>query len=127
MELTPHEFSVVDCLFWHTPKPVDFGTLTQFVWGDDEAEDKRSLIQVYVSYVRRKLKESKRVTIRHVAKSATRLRRNDGVIPSVGRSRGGVIPSESVSSTPAVPLLRPLLRGFLVAALPEVERCSQQR
>lgn len=66
VELTPHEFSVVDCLFWHTPKPVDFESLASFVWGETPGRmDRKSLVQVYVSYVRGKLSTSKSVTILH--------------------------------------------------------------
>jgi two-component system OmpR family response regulator len=62
VELTPHEFAVVDCLFWHAPNAVDFATLSMFVWGEASA-DRKSLVQVYVSYVRRKLSPSRRVGI----------------------------------------------------------------
>jgi DNA-binding response OmpR family regulator len=62
--LTPHEYGVVDCLFWHTPKPVGVDTLADFVWGDQSSTNKRSLVQVYVSYVRKKLARSAQVAIR---------------------------------------------------------------
>lgn len=62
--LTPHEYGVVDCLFWHTPKPVGVDTLSDFVWGDQSSTNKRTLVQVYVSYVRKKLARSAQVAIR---------------------------------------------------------------
>jgi DNA-binding response OmpR family regulator len=62
--LTPHEYGIVDCLFWHTPKPVGVDTLADFVWGDQESTNKRTLVQVYVSYVRKKLSRSAQVVIR---------------------------------------------------------------
>jgi DNA-binding response OmpR family regulator len=62
--LTPHEYGVVDCLFWHTPKPVGVDTLADFVWGDQSSTNKRTLVQVYVSYVRKKLARSAQVAIR---------------------------------------------------------------
>lgn len=62
--LTPHEYGIVDCLFWHTPKPVGVDTLADFVWGDQESANKRTLVQVYVSYVRKKLANSAQVVIR---------------------------------------------------------------
>jgi DNA-binding response OmpR family regulator len=63
--LTPHEYGIVDCLFWHAPKPVGVDTLADFVWGDQAAStNKRTLVQVYVSYVRKKLANSAQVAIR---------------------------------------------------------------
>ncbi|MEO8335284.1 MAG: response regulator transcription factor [bacterium] len=64
VDLTPHEYGVVDCLFWHTPKPVGIDTLADFVWGDQESTNRRTLVQVYVSYVRKKLARSAMVAIR---------------------------------------------------------------
>ncbi|MDB4890899.1 MAG: phoB [Gemmatimonadetes bacterium] len=62
--LTPHEYGIVDCLFWHAPKPVGVDTLADFVWGDQSSTNKRTLVQVYVSYVRKKLAKSAKVAIR---------------------------------------------------------------
>ena len=67
VSLTPHEYGVVDCLFWHAPKPVGVDTLADFVWGVDATtcpENRRTLVQVYVSYVRKKLAQSAQVAIR---------------------------------------------------------------
>ncbi|MEO7455246.1 MAG: response regulator transcription factor [Gemmatimonadaceae bacterium] len=67
VSFTPHEYGVVDCLFWHTPRPVGVDTLADFVWGDfDDANqtNRRTLVQVYVSYVRKKLALSAQVAIR---------------------------------------------------------------
>jgi two-component system OmpR family response regulator len=61
--LTPHEYDVVDCLFWHAPKPVGVDTLADFVWGDDELADRRTQVQVYVSYVRKKLASSAQLAL----------------------------------------------------------------
>lgn len=61
---TPHEFGVIDCLFWHAPKPVGVDTLADFVWGAHESTNRRSLVQVYVSYVRKKLAASAQVALR---------------------------------------------------------------
>ena len=61
---TPHEYGVFDCLFWHAPKPVGVDTLADFVWGDQESSNRRSLVQVYMSYVRKKLAASAQVAIR---------------------------------------------------------------
>lgn len=62
--LTPHEYGIVDCLFWHAPKPVGVDTLADFVWGDQASANKRTLVQVYVSYVRKKLSKSAQVALR---------------------------------------------------------------
>lgn len=62
--LTPHEYGVVDCLFWHTPTPVGVDTLADFVWGDEGSTNRRALVQVYISYVRKKLAASAKVAIR---------------------------------------------------------------
>ncbi len=64
VSLTPHELGVVDCLFWHTPTPVNIDTLSDFVWGESSSTNRRSLVQVYISYVRKKLKDSTQVAIR---------------------------------------------------------------
>ena len=62
--LTPHEYHVVDCMFWHAPKPVGVDTLADFVWGDQTSTNRRTLVQVYMSYVRKKLARSVMVAIR---------------------------------------------------------------
>lgn len=64
VSLTPHEFGVVDCLFWHAPRPVGVDTLADFVWGDNASGNRRTLVQVYVSYVRKKLANSALVVLR---------------------------------------------------------------
>jgi DNA-binding response OmpR family regulator len=64
VDLTPHEYGIVDCMFWHAPKPVGVDTLADFVWGDQSSTNKRTLVQVYVSYVRKKLAKSAQVAIR---------------------------------------------------------------
>ena len=66
VELTPHEFSVVDCLFWYAPKPVGVDTLADYVWGDVDDAKKRSLVHAYVSLVRKKIQHSAQVVIRFV-------------------------------------------------------------
>ena len=62
--LTPHEYGVVDCLFWHAPAPVSVDTLAAYVWGNRRSTNRRTLVQVYMSYVRRKLAASEQVAIR---------------------------------------------------------------
>jgi DNA-binding response OmpR family regulator len=64
--MTPRECAVVDCLFWNSPRPVGVGTLAEFVWGDTSVADRRSVIDVYIGYVRRKLSTSRSVALRTV-------------------------------------------------------------
>ena len=65
VSLTPHEYGIVDCLFWYAPKPVTVETLADFVWGhQEESGNRRTLVQVYMSYVRKKLAASAQVAIR---------------------------------------------------------------
>ena len=64
VDFTPHEYGVIDCLFWHAPKAVGVDTLADFVWRDQESSNRRTLVQVYVSYVRKKLAASAQVAIR---------------------------------------------------------------
>ena len=56
-------------------------TLADFVWGDQESTNRRTLVQVYVSYVRKKLAVSAQVAIRFtrgVGYEFTPLSDNDG-------------------------------------------------
>lgn len=64
--MTPRECAVVDCLFWNSPRPVGVSTLAEFVWGDTSVADRRSVIDVYIGYVRRKLSASRSVVLRTV-------------------------------------------------------------
>jgi DNA-binding response OmpR family regulator len=64
--MTPRECAVVDCLFWNSPRPVGVSTLADFVWGDTSVADRRSVIDVYIGYVRRKLSPSRSVVLRTV-------------------------------------------------------------
>jgi DNA-binding response OmpR family regulator len=66
VELTRTEEAFLDCLFWHSPRTVGVTTLTDFVWGADVTPDKRSMVRVYIGYLRAKLKASRRVVIRTV-------------------------------------------------------------
>ena len=66
VELTRTEEAVLDCLFWYSPRAVGITTLTDFVWGADATPEKRSMVRVYMGYLRTKLKASRRVVIRTV-------------------------------------------------------------
>jgi len=64
--MTPRECAVIDCLFWNSPRPVGVSTLADFVWGDTSVAARRNVIDVYISYVRRKLSTSRSVVLRTV-------------------------------------------------------------
>ena len=61
--MTPCEYSVVDCLFWHAPAPVTLRTLSTFVGARGKRVIRPNTTQVYVGYVRRKLSPSRSVVI----------------------------------------------------------------
>ena len=90
VSFTPHEYGVIDCLFWHAPKPVGVDTLADFVWGDQESSNRRTLVQVYVSYVRKKLAASAQVAIRFSRGSGYEFSpRPDGDEPVLSRRSAG--------------------------------------
>ena len=90
VSFTPHEYGVIDCLFWHAPKPVGVDTLADFVWGDQESSNRRTLVQVYVSYVRKKLAASAQVAIRFSRGSGYEFSpRPDGDEPVLSRRGAG--------------------------------------
>jgi two-component system response regulator MprA len=66
VSMTPRECAVIDCLFWNSPRPVGVTTLADFVWGDISVADRRNVIDVYIGYVRRKLRASRSVVLRTV-------------------------------------------------------------
>ncbi len=68
VQMTPREFAMLDCMFWNAPRPVGTITLADFVWGDGEenAPSRRSVVEVYIGYLRRKLASSRSVMIRTV-------------------------------------------------------------
>lgn len=66
VEMTPRECAMLDCMFWHATRPVSVTTLADFVWGDAAETDRRSAVEVYIGYIRRKLSASRSVVIRTV-------------------------------------------------------------
>lgn len=66
VEMTPRECAVLDCMFWHASRPVSVTTLADFVWGDAADIDRRSAVEVYIGYIRKKLAASRSVVIRTV-------------------------------------------------------------
>jgi DNA-binding response OmpR family regulator len=63
VQLTRTEEAFLDCLFWYSPHAVAVSTLAEFVWGGEVTANQRSLVRVYVGYLRNKLKGSRRVVI----------------------------------------------------------------
>jgi len=63
VDMSPREFAVLDCLFWRAPATVSADTLADFVWGDAPLKARRGVVEVYISYLRRKLAASRQVII----------------------------------------------------------------
>ncbi|MEO6526521.1 MAG: response regulator transcription factor [Gemmatimonadaceae bacterium] len=63
VEMSPREFAVLDCLFWKAPAIVSADSLADFVWGDASIKARRGVVEVYISYLRRKLAASQQVVI----------------------------------------------------------------
>jgi two-component system, OmpR family, response regulator len=66
VDMSPREFAVLDCLFWKAPGIVSADSLADFVWGDASIKARRGVVEVYISYLRRKLAASEQVVIRTV-------------------------------------------------------------
>lgn len=64
LRLTRTEEALLDCLFWYAPDPASVAELTAFVWSRSTCAERRNLVHVYVGYLRRKLSESRQVSIR---------------------------------------------------------------
>ena len=65
LSLSPREYDVLHCLFHHAPRAVGRETLTEFVWGPQNAPAPNA-IEVYVGYLRRKLSRGSTVAINTV-------------------------------------------------------------
>jgi two-component system OmpR family response regulator len=63
VEMSPREIAVLDCLFWRAPAIVSADSLADFVWGDAKIKARRGVVEVYISYLRRKLAASRQVKI----------------------------------------------------------------
>jgi two-component system KDP operon response regulator KdpE len=66
VRMTPREFALLDCMFRNAPRAVGSATLADFVWGDADPGSRRSAVEVYIGYLRRKLARSHSVMIRTV-------------------------------------------------------------
>jgi two-component system, OmpR family, response regulator len=63
VDMSPRELAVLDCLFWKAPGIVSADSLADFVWGDASIKARRGVVEVYISYLRRKLASSEQVVI----------------------------------------------------------------
>ena len=63
VDMSPRELAVLDCLFWRAPAIVSAESLADFVWGDAKIKARRGVVEVYISYLRRKLAASRQVRI----------------------------------------------------------------
>ena len=63
VDMSPREFAVLDCLIWKAPAIVSADSLADFVWGDASVKARRGVVEVYISYLRRKLAASETVRI----------------------------------------------------------------
>src|SRR5215213_4380861 len=63
IDMSPRELAVLDCLFWRAPAIVSADSLADFVWGDAKDKARRGVVEVYISYLRRKLAASQQVRI----------------------------------------------------------------
>jgi len=66
VRMTPREFALLDCMVRNAPRPVGTTTLAEFVWGEEDVSGRRSAVEVYIGYLRRKLARSHSVMIRTV-------------------------------------------------------------
>jgi DNA-binding response OmpR family regulator len=64
--LTPVEAALLRCLFAKAPAAVSNRTLSEWVWGLSDVQDRRAVIRVYVGYLRDKLQRSQYAVIRSV-------------------------------------------------------------
>ena len=64
--LTPRECTLLDCLFAHAPHPVSLEAVSERVWGKPSSRTNRAVVDVYIGYLRRKLKSSRTVRIQTI-------------------------------------------------------------
>ena len=63
VSFAPRELAVLDCLWRRAGEFVGHDTLHDFVWSGDQREIRTNRVEVYISYVRRKLRRSHDVAI----------------------------------------------------------------
>ena len=71
--LAPRELAVLDCLWWRAGDVVGHNTLLDFVWSEEPSSTRSNRVEVYISYLRRKLSRSSLVSIETVRGMGYRL------------------------------------------------------
>ena len=71
--LAPRELAVLDCLWWRAGDVVGHNTLLDFVWSEEPSSTRNNRVEVYISYLRRKLSRSNLVSIETVRGMGYRL------------------------------------------------------
>ncbi len=66
VEFAPRELAMLDCLWMRAGEVVDHDALFDFVWAGEEETPHSNRVEVYISYVRRKLASSEHVVIETV-------------------------------------------------------------
>lgn len=66
VRMTRTEKALLDCLFWYAPRTATIAALTSFAWAQEGLRERPNLVQVYIGYLRKKLRGSRHVVIRTV-------------------------------------------------------------
>ena len=77
VNFAPRELAVLDCLWRRAGEFVGHDTLHDFVWASDSQKTRTNLVEVYIYYVRRKLRRSHQVGIETLRGRGYRLVRTD--------------------------------------------------
>jgi two-component system, OmpR family, response regulator len=85
VEFAPRELAVLDALWMRAGEVVRHESLQDYVWSGIEEGERSNRLEVYISYVRRKLQGSKEVTIETLRGAGYRLVRKD---PNGGNGNG---------------------------------------
>jgi DNA-binding response OmpR family regulator len=80
----PRELAVLDCLWRRAGEVVAHDTLHDFVWSGDDKATRANRVEVYISYVRRKLARSNQVAIETLRGHGYRLVRMADMIAKGG-------------------------------------------
>lgn len=73
VEFAPRELAVLDALWLRAGELVRHDSLQDFVWAGVDERERSNRLEVYISYVRRKLQASKEVTIQTLRGAGYRL------------------------------------------------------
>jgi DNA-binding response OmpR family regulator len=77
VEFAPRELAVLDALWMRAGEVVRHESLQDYVWSGIEEGERSNRLEVYISYVRRKLQGSREVTIETLRGAGYRLVRKD--------------------------------------------------